>query len=60
MIYNHKRKGHARFLGKLADIVDAGGLHPVLDEQQFSLEDVGKAHDRLSSGQGMGKVVVEI
>ncbi|MCW8801616.1 MAG: zinc-dependent alcohol dehydrogenase family protein [Desulfobacter sp.] len=60
MIHNHKREEHGAFLRKLAQIVDAGGLYPVLDEQKFSLDEVGKAHDRLSSGQGMGKVVVEI
>ena len=60
MIHNHKREEHARILRKLAEIVDAGGLRPVLDEQQFSLEEVDKAHDRLTSGQAMGKVVVEI
>ena len=60
MIHNYKREEHAKILRKLADIVDAGGLHPVLDEQKFSLEEAGKAHDRLSSGQAIGKVVVEI
>lgn len=60
MIHNHKREEHAKILSKLAEIVDAGGLHPVLDEQHFSLEEAGKAHDRLSSGQAMGKVVVEV
>ena len=60
MIHNYKREEHAKILCKLADIVDAGGLHPVLDEQKFSLEETGKAHDRLSSGQAIGKVVVEI
>jgi NADPH:quinone reductase-like Zn-dependent oxidoreductase len=44
----------------LADIVDAGGLHRVLDEQKVSLEETGKAHDLLSSGRAIGKVVVEI
>ncbi len=60
MIHNHKREEHAKILSELAKIVDAGGLRPVLDEKEFSLEDVGKAHDRLSSGQAMGKVVVAI
>ena len=60
MIHNYKRKEHAEILRKLADIVDAGGLQPVLDEQRFSLEEAGKAHDRLSSGQAMGKVVVDV
>ncbi len=60
MIHNYKREEHARILKKLAGIVDAGGLHPVLDEQKFSLEQSAKAHDRLSSGQAIGKIVVEI
>ncbi|WP_319574847.1 zinc-binding dehydrogenase [uncultured Desulfobacter sp.] len=60
MIHNYQREAHAEILGRLADIVDAGGLQPVLDEQRFSLEEVGKAHDRFSSGQAMGKIVVEV
>ena len=60
MIHNYKREEHAKILSNLAEIVDAGGLRPVLDKQNFSLEEVGNAHDRLSSGQAMGKVVVEI
>jgi NADPH2:quinone reductase len=60
MIHNFKREEHAKILRALAGIVDAGGLHPVLDERRFSLEEAGKAHDRLTSGQGMGKVVVDI
>jgi NADPH2:quinone reductase len=57
MIHNYKREEHARILGKLAEIVDAGGSQSVVDEQRFSLEEVGKAHDRLAGGQAMGRVV---
>ncbi len=60
MLYNHKREDHGAILSKLAEIVDAGALKPLLDEQEFGLKDVGKAHDRLSSGQAIGKVVVEV
>lgn len=60
MIHNHKREEHAQILRKLAEIAEDGGLTPVLDDNQYSLEDVGKAHDRLASGKGMGKIVVEI
>ena len=60
MIHEYKREEHANILRKLADIVDAGELRPVVDEQKYSLGEVGKAHDRLSSGQAIGKVVVEI
>jgi hypothetical protein len=31
-----------------------------LDDQTFNLAEAGKAHDRLLSGQGMGKVIVDI
>ena len=60
MIHNYKREEHAKILRKLADIVDAGDLQPVLDDQRFSLEEVGKAHDRLSGGQALGKIVVDV
>ena len=60
MLYDHKREEHGAILAKLAGIVDAGALKPLLDEMPFGLEDVGKAHDRLTGGQAMGKVVVEI
>ena len=60
MLHNFKREQHGEILRKLAEIVDAGKLQPVLDEQQFSLEEVGKAHDRLASGQAMGKIVITV
>jgi NADPH:quinone reductase len=60
MLHNYKRGTHAEILNRLTEIAEAGALRPVLDEKTFNLEEVGKAHDRLSSGQGMGKVVVDI
>lgn len=60
MLHNHHREAHGDILAKLARIVEQGGVKPLLDEQIFSLPEVGKAHDRLTSGQATGKVVVEI
>ncbi len=60
MLHNHKREEHAEILTKIAEIVDAGNLTPVVDEHEFALEEVGKAHDLLSSGKALGKVVVTI
>lgn len=60
MLHNHKREDHAHILHELTTIIEAGGLRPVLDEQQFSLSEVSAAHTRLSSGTGMGKVVIDI
>ncbi|MEM9478757.1 MAG: zinc-dependent alcohol dehydrogenase family protein [Verrucomicrobiota bacterium] len=59
MLNHFKRDEHAKILRDLASIVDAGGLTPVLDESEFSLEEVGQAYARLESGKAMGKVVVE-
>ena len=59
MLYNHDRASHGKILSAIAKIVEAGVLQPILDEQQFSLEEIGKAHAHLESGKAMGKVVVE-
>ena len=60
MLHNFKREQHGEILKKLAEIVDEGKLKPVVDKQEFGLEEVGKAHDRLSSGQAIGKVVITV
>lgn len=60
MLHNHHREVQGDILAKLAQIVDQGGVKPLLDEQRFNLAEVGKAHDRLTSGQALGKVVVEV
>ncbi|WP_166831164.1 zinc-dependent alcohol dehydrogenase family protein [Thalassoroseus pseudoceratinae] len=59
MLHNFRRDDHAKILSDLATISESGGLQPVLDEKQFTLEEAGQAHARLESGKAMGKVVVE-
>lgn len=59
MLHNHKREAHGKILNDVAKIADSGGLKPVLDNTQFSLDQVGAAYARLESRQAMGKVVVE-
>ena len=60
MLHDHKREEHGRILADLARIVDSGALKPLLDENQYDLTEVGNAYDRLTSGQAVGKVVLEI
>jgi len=60
MLHNHGRAEHGDILAKLAAIVDAGALKPLLDESEFTLQQVGAAYERLSSGQATGKVVVSV
>lgn len=59
MLHNLKREEHGNILKKIAEISDAGHYTPVVDENRFSLEEIGKAHALLESGKAVGKVVVE-
>ena len=60
MLHNQKREVHGAILTELASLIDAGALKPLLDEKQFSFDEVGQAYARLSSGQAVGKVVVDM
>lgn len=59
MLHNFKREEHGEILKNIAEVIEQGDLKPILDEQSFALEEVGKAHARLESGLAMGKVVLE-
>ena len=59
MLHDVGRSQHAHILTELAKIIEAGGLRPVLDSEQFTLEQADAAHARLSSGKAMGKVVLD-
>lgn len=58
MLHNFKREAHGAILRELTRIVESGALKPVLDDSHYALEEAGRAHARLESGQAMGKVVV--
>lgn len=60
MLHDHHRASHAAILSDLAAIADAGALKPLVDERRFSLEQVGQAQDLLTSGQAVGKVVMDV
>jgi len=59
MLHNYKREDHQRILTEVTKIVESGNLKPFVDHHHYSLEEVDKAHARLSSGECMGKVVIE-
>ncbi len=60
MLHNQKREVHGAILAELASIIDAGALKPLLDENVYNFEQVGEAYARLSSGDAVGKVVVNV
>ena len=59
MLHNYNRKDHANILTKVASIIEAGNLKPIVDEKRFSLDEVNEAHAYLESKKAMGKVVIE-
>ena len=59
MLHNYKREAHGEILKTLTTIIEEGGLKTILDEKEFSLEEVDGAYARLESGHAMGKVVVQ-
>ena len=60
MIHDLGRETHGATRRELAEIADAGALRPIVDEASFGLEQVGDAHARLTGGEAIGKVVVEV
>ncbi len=60
MLHDVGRGTHGAILTALARLVDAGAVTPLLDDTSFTLDQVGDAHARLTSGQAIGKVVIDI
>ncbi len=51
---------HGRILTYIAELVDAGKITPILDESNFSIWEVAKAHDLLESGKAVGKITLTV
>ncbi|RDE25330.1 quinone oxidoreductase [Motiliproteus coralliicola] len=58
MVHRQGQAHHGEILTKVAELVDQGKIIPLIDDSQFSLWQVAEAHDRLSSGKAIGKVVL--
>lgn len=56
LFHGLNQSSHGRILTEIAKLVDAGKITPILDESDFSIWDVAKAHDRFESGQSQGKI----
>lgn len=60
MIHGIGRESHGSILATVADIVDDGGLTPVLAEREFTLNEAAAAHAYAEAGTGLGKIVINI
>nr|WP_321510327.1 zinc-binding dehydrogenase [uncultured Hyphomonas sp.] len=45
MLHDFNRGAHGAILSELAKVADSGELKPLLDEQRFTLEQAGDAHE---------------
>ncbi len=58
MLYDAGRSAHGEILRAAAQLVDEGELRPLIDEQIFTVDEVGAAHTKLERGAAIGKIVV--
>ncbi len=54
------RGHHGEILAQATGLVERGLLKPRMDPQHFTLDTVEAAHSRVTSGQALGKVVVDV
>ncbi|MBT8427823.1 MAG: zinc-binding dehydrogenase, partial [Erythrobacter sp.] len=60
MLHDFQRASHGKILAAIAELVDAGQVKPLLDTENFAFDQAGEAHARLTSGQAIGKVVIDV
>ena len=59
ILRNTGRESHGEILTKISDLVEQSKIKPLLHEQRFSFEEVGRAHESWESGNAIGKIVLE-
>ncbi len=52
------RAAHGKILTEIAQIVAAGKLKPLIDPNQFSIDQISAAHTLIESGKAQGKIVL--
>lgn len=52
------RERHGEILRELANLVERGKVSPLVHEEAFDFQEVGRAHEALESGNAIGKVAL--
>jgi NADPH2:quinone reductase len=60
MLHGIGREHHGEILRGAAELVEAGKLRPLLDDSEFTLDEIAQAHRRLEAGEATGKVAITI
>ena len=59
ILRNTCRESHGEILTKISDLVEQAKIKPLLHEQRFSFEEVGRAHECWETGNAIGKITLE-
>lgn len=59
ILRNTRRESHGEILNKISDLIEQSKIKPLLHEQRFSFEEVGRAHECWEAGNAIGKIVLE-
>lgn len=60
MLRNRDLERHGDILTRVGRLVEAGRIRPLIDTRRFTLADLEGAHDRVTGGEAIGKVVIQI
>jgi len=52
------RERHGEILGELTNLVEGGKIRPLVHEEVFDFQEVGRAHEALECGKATGKVAL--
>lgn len=48
-----------RLMKALSDMLELGGVRPLIDERRYAFTEIGEAHRRIESGQAVGKILLQ-
>ena len=60
LLSGEDRAHHGTILRRVAELVDAGQITPLVDTTEYGLADVAAAHRTLTEGSNRGKVVITV
>ena len=58
LLSGENRAYHSKILREITQLVDQGKLHPLLDAQTFTFQEISAAHTYAESGKAIGKITL--
>ena len=59
LLQNYHREKHDQILNQNTNLAGQRKIKPLIHQQLFSFDDIGKTHDCSERGQPTGKIVLE-